>query len=151
MKKKKKYLWTKMNKWLWPDSGRHLTVTAAKILQSQYSKAAFAVSTFVSWGWSDLVLESAWGSAMRWVVRLNWHTRLLPLHCVYSGSPSCRAQHGSRVCTVATLAWPRRMCSQLWSPHHQRRKLVCPPKHERLSAHSLPSLDEGSERKSVCV
>lgn len=83
------------------------------------------------------------------------HT-LLPLpHCVYSGSPSCGAQHGSRVCTAATLARPRRMRPPLWSPRHQRHEPVCSPKHERHLAlcpqPSLTLMRAAKEKEGVCV
>lgn len=99
------------------------------------------------------------GCAMRWLLGLDWHTHthtcLLPLHCVYSGFPSCRAQHGSRVCTAATLAWPRRMCPLLWSPSHQRHEPVCSPKHERHLAlcpqPSLTLMRGARERDRVCT
>ena len=83
------------------------------------------------------------------------HTCLLLLHCIQSVSPSCGAQHGSRVCTAATLAWPRRMCPLLWSPRHQRHEPVCSTKHERHLAlcpqPSLALMRAARERRSVCV
>lgn len=99
-------------------------------------------------------------ASVRWVGWWSWtnthtQTHSSPTHCVYSGSPSCGAQHGSRVCTAATLARPRRMHPPLWSPRHQRHEPVCSPKHERHLAlcpqPSLTLMRAVKEKEGVCV
>ena len=111
-------------------------------------------------GWTEALLESRGAGWSSWThshthTHTHAHTGLLLPHCIHSVSPSCRAQHGSRVCTAATLAWPRRMCPLLWSPRHQRHEPVCSTKHERHLAlcpqPSLALMRAARERRSVCV
>ena len=111
------------------------------------------------WSSDNYCLTSKVGALMEsrglWDEVTKHTLHLLPLlHNVYPESPSCGPQHGSRVCTAATLTWPCRMCPPLWSLCHQRHERVCSSKHERhLAACPQPSLTlmRGvKERTSVC-